>query len=121
MIADSSLQCVSIAIERAPLADWIGHAAWWLAPLAAMIGAHVKTAPVIHADDTPVPLLSPGLGRTRTGRLWVYLADEQSWQGPHAPAAWYRFSPDRKGERPATTWRNSKAPSRPMPIPAMAR
>ena len=63
------------------------HAAWWLAPLAAMSGAHVKTAPVIHTDDTPVPLLSPGLGRTRTGRLWVYLADERSWQGPRARAA----------------------------------
>ena len=65
-----------------------------------MIGAHMKTAPVIHTDDTPVPLLSPGLGRTQTGRVWVYLADERSWQGPRAPAAWYRFSPDRKGERP---------------------
>ncbi len=51
-------------------------------------------------DDTPAPLLSPGLGRTRTGRLWVYLADERSWQGPRATAAWYRFNPDRKGERP---------------------
>ena len=89
-----------VEIERATLADWVGHAAWWLAPLAAMIGAHVKTAPVIHTDDTPVPLLSPGLGRTRTGRLWVYLADERSWQGPRPTAAWYRFSPDRKGERP---------------------
>ena len=89
-----------VEIERATLADWVGHAAWWLAPLAVLIGAHVKTAPVIHTDDTPVPLLSPGLGRTRTGRLWVYLADERSWQGPRAPAAWYRFSPDRKGERP---------------------
>jgi hypothetical protein len=65
-----------------------------------MIGTHVKTAPVIHTDDTPVPLLSPGLGRTRTGRLWVYLTDERSWQGPRTPAAWHRFSPDRKGERP---------------------
>lgn len=89
-----------VEIEHATLADWVGHAAWWLAPLAAMIGAHVKTAPVIHTDDTPVPLLSPGLGRTRTGGLWVYLADERSWRGPRAPAAWYRFSPDRKGERP---------------------
>jgi transposase len=89
-----------VEIERATLADWVGHTAWWLTPLAAMIGAHVKTAPVIHTDDTPVPLLSPGLGRTRTGRLWVYLVDERSWHGPRPPAAWYRFSPDRKGERP---------------------
>jgi len=89
-----------VEIERATLADWIGHTAWWLAPLAVLIGAHVRAAPVLHTDDTPVPLLAPGLGRTRTGRLWVYLVDERSWQGPRPPAAWYRFSPDRKGERP---------------------
>jgi len=89
-----------VEIERATLADWIGHAAWWLAPLAVLIGAHVRAAPVLHTDDTPVPLLAPGLGKTRTGRLWVYLVDERSWQGPRAAAAWYRFSPDRKGERP---------------------
>ncbi len=89
-----------VEIERATLADWIGHTAWWLAPLAVLIGAHVRAAPVLHTDDTPVPLLAPGLGKTRTGRLWVYLVDERSWQGARAPAAWYRFSPDRKGERP---------------------
>ncbi len=89
-----------VEIERATLADWIGRTAWWLAPLAVLIGAHVRAAPVLHTDDTPVPLLAPGLGKTRIGRLWVYLVDERSWQGPRAPAAWYRFSPDRKGERP---------------------
>ena len=42
-----------IAIERATLADWVGHAAWWLKPLAECIAAHVLAAPVIHTDDTP--------------------------------------------------------------------
>lgn len=89
-----------IEIERATLADWVGHAAWWVAPLAERIGAHVRGAPVIHTDDTPVAMLAPGQGRTRTGRLWTYLVDERPWCGDRAPAAWYRFSPDRKGERP---------------------
>jgi transposase len=89
-----------IEIERATLADWMGHAAWWLTPLAAMIGAHVMTASVIHTDDTPIAVLAPGLGKTRTGRLWTYLTDERPWRGERAPAAWYRFSPGRKGERP---------------------
>jgi len=89
-----------IEIERATLADWVGHAAWWLTPLAATIGAHVMAAPVIHTDDTPIAVLAPGMGKTRTGRLWTYLTDERPWQGEWAPAAWYRFSPDRKGERP---------------------
>ena len=89
-----------VEIERATLADWVGHAAWWISPLAALIGTHVVGAPVIHTDDTPVAVLAPGLGRTRTGRIWVYLLDERPWQGQRPPAAWYRFSPDRKGERP---------------------
>ena len=77
-----------------------GHAAWWLLPLAQIIGAHVMAAPVIHTDDTPIAVLAPGNGKTRTGRLWTYLVDERPWQGSRAPAAYYRFSPDRKGERP---------------------
>ncbi len=89
-----------IEIERATLADWIGHAAWWLTPLAGLISIHVLQAPVIHTDDTPIALLAPGHGKTRTGRLWTYLVDERPWAGDRPPAAFYRFSPDRKGERP---------------------
>jgi transposase len=89
-----------IEIERATLADWVGHVAWWIAPLAVLIGAHVLAAPVIHTDDTPIAVLAPGNGRTRTGRLWTYVVDERPWCGSRAPAAYYRFSPDRKGERP---------------------
>jgi transposase len=57
-------------------------------------------AEVIHTDDTPIAVLAPGLGRTRTGRIWTYVVDERPWAGSRAPAAYYRFSPDRKGERP---------------------
>jgi transposase len=89
-----------IEIERATLADWVGHAAWWLSPLAAMIGAIVIAAEVIHTDDTPIKVLAPGHGKTRTGRIWTYLVDERPWQGSRPPAAYYGYSPDRKGERP---------------------
>jgi transposase len=89
-----------IEIERATLADWVGHAAWWAAPLAALIGAHVVAAEIIHTDDTPIAVLAPGRGRTKTGRIWTYVVDERPWAGYRPPAAYYRFSPDRKGERP---------------------
>jgi transposase len=89
-----------IEIERATLADWVGHAAWWVMSLAELIGAHVMAAPIIHTDDTPIAVLAPGNGKTRTGRLWTYVVDERPWQGGRAPAAYYRFSPDRRGERP---------------------
>jgi transposase len=94
------LEREGIEIERATLCDWVGHVAWWVMPLAAMIGAHVMTAPILHTDDTPIAVLAPGNGKTRTGRIWTYLVDERPWQGDRAPAAYYRFSPDRKGERP---------------------
>lgn len=89
-----------IEIERATLADWVGHVAWWVTPLAELIGAQVMAAPVLHTDDTPIAVLAPGNGKTRTGRLWAYVVDERPWQGTRAPAAYYRFSPDRRGERP---------------------
>ncbi len=54
----------------------------------------------IHADDTPVKVLTPGTGKTKTGRLWVYLRDESDYGGPAPPAAFYRYSPDQKGTRP---------------------
>jgi len=66
-----------VEIERMVMADWMGHLAWWIAPLADMIGGHVMSAPAIHGDDTPIKVLSPGKGRTATGRLWIYVVDER--------------------------------------------
>jgi hypothetical protein len=56
----------------------------------------------LHADDTPVPVLSPGSGKTRTGRQWVHLRDERPHGGPASPAVPYRFTPDRRGEHAQT-------------------
>ena len=53
----------------------------------------------VFADDTPIPVLDPGRGRTKTGRLWVYTRDDRPWGGPDPPAALYFYSPDRKAER----------------------
>jgi hypothetical protein len=55
----------------------------------------------LFSDDTPIPVLDPGRGRTKTGRLWVYTRDDRPWDGPDPPAAVYFYSPDRRAERPA--------------------
>lgn len=93
-----------VAIERQTLADWVGHGAWWLRPLAEAIGAHALAQGVVWTDDTPIRVLAPGRGRTRLGRFWVYAFDPRPWGGPKGghgpPAAFYCYSPDRKGERP---------------------
>jgi transposase len=54
----------------------------------------------LHGDDTPVPVLAPGAGKTNTGRLWVYLHDERPFGGEGPPAALFFYPPDRKGEHP---------------------
>lgn len=90
-----------VNLDRSTLADWVGKAAALLDPLIEAILRHVLAGGHLHADDTPVPVLEPGLGRTRTGRLWVYLRDERPHGGAAPPAVFYRYSPDRKGEHPA--------------------
>ncbi len=55
----------------------------------------------VFADDTTLPVLDPGRGRTKTGRLWYYAVDDRPWRGPGHPMAAYVFSDDRKNERPA--------------------
>ena len=85
-------------IDRSQLAEWLGHVAWLLRPLVELIAAHVMAGRVIHADDTPVDVLAPGTGKTKTGRLWVYLRDERPHAGNAPPAVLYRYTSDRKGE-----------------------
>ena len=87
-----------VELDRSTLADWVGSAVFLLAALAEAIGRHARAGPAIHADDTPVPVLDPGRGKTKTGRLWVVVRDERPWGSTAPPAAFYRYSPDRKGE-----------------------
>jgi transposase len=87
-----------VELDRSKLADWNGKSAWLLEPLAEKIGEHVMAGQVIHADDTPVKVLAPGRGTTKTGRFWAYLRDERPHAGPAPPAVFYQYTPDRKGE-----------------------
>lgn len=89
-----------VDLDRSTLAQWVGKSAMLLEPLAAAIKRHVKAGPALFADDTPARLLSPGTGKTKTGRVWAYVRDERGWSGDAPPAAWYRYSSDRKGIHP---------------------
>jgi transposase len=89
-----------VHLERSLLAQWVGGASKLLTPLVDALRAHVFSAEVVHADDTPLPVLAPGLGKTKTGRLWTYVRDERPAAGTIAPAVWFAYSPDRKGEHP---------------------
>ena len=88
-----------VAIDRSVMAGWVGHMAALLEPLAARIARHVRAGPAVHADDTTVPVLDPGRGRTKTGRLWTAVRDERPYGSTEPPAAFYLYSPDRTSER----------------------
>jgi hypothetical protein len=69
-------------------------------PLAELIDDYVVAGHKVHADDTPVPVLDPGRGKTKTGRLWVYVRDDRPAGSADAPAAWYRYTLTREGAHP---------------------
>jgi transposase len=87
-----------IELSVSTMADHVGACAAELMPLHELIRTHVFEAERIHGDDTTVPVLAKM--KTRTGRLWTYVRDDQPFGGAAAPAAVYFYSPDRGGEHP---------------------
>jgi transposase len=89
-----------VELDRSTLADWVGGTSRLLAPLVEMLRRHVMAGNKVHGDDTPVPVLEPGRGKTKTGRLWTYVRDDRPSGDATPPAVWYCYTPDRKGEHP---------------------
>lgn len=89
-----------VEIDRSTMVGWVDQGDALLDPLAAALGRYTLAGGKVHADDTPVPVLDPGRGRTKTGRLWVYVRDERPCGSRDAPAVWFQYSPDRGGEHP---------------------
>lgn len=95
-----------VELERSTLADCVGGAAALLEPLVEALARYTLDSGYLHGDDTPVPVLEPGRGSTKTGRLWTYVRDGRPWAEEAFPAAFFRYSPDRKGERPESHLKN---------------
>jgi transposase len=89
-----------VDLETSTLSGWVGATAAALAPLVEALRHDVMESDVLHGDDTPIPVLAPGAGKTKTGRLWTYVRDERPHRGERPPEAMFFYSPDRKGERP---------------------
>jgi transposase len=89
-----------VELERSTMADWVGASSRLIEPLVEALQGYVMEAGKLHADDTPVPVLAPGNGKTKTGRLWTYVRDDRPAGDKAAPAVWFAYSPDRKGEHP---------------------
>jgi transposase len=90
-----------IELDRSTLAGWVGGVSALLEPLVDALRQYVLAAAKLHGDDVPIPVLAPGNGKTRTGRLWTYVRDDRPAGSNDAPAVWFAYSPDRKSEHPA--------------------
>ncbi len=89
-----------IEIDRSTLAGWVGQASALLDPIVSRIRSEGLKASKIHSDDTTVPVLDPGRGKTATARLWVYAVDDRGSAATSPPLVWYKFTPDRTGAHP---------------------
>jgi len=89
-----------VGLERSTMAQWVGGCFELFNPLLEALTRYVMGAGKLHADDTPVPVLDPGRGKTKTGRLWTYVRDDRPADSDEPPAVLFRYSPDRRGEHP---------------------
>lgn len=83
--------CQGVALARTTLCGWVGQSAGLLAPLVERMKSEILAGDRLHTDDTPVPVLDPGRGKTKTGRLWVYLRPA----GADPPAVVYDYTASR--------------------------
>jgi transposase len=89
-----------IEIAQSTMTGWAGQCSRLLQPLIESLQEEIFSSHHIHGDDTPVKVLAPGLGKTKTGRIWTYVRDGRPYGETEPPAVCYFYSPDRKGERP---------------------
>ncbi len=92
-----------VDLDRSTLAEWVGASSRLLEPLVEVLRRYVMAAYKLHADDTPVPVLAPGNGKTKTGRLWTYVRDDRPAGSAAAPAVWFAYSADRRGNIRSST------------------
>ncbi|MGC2498878.1 MAG: IS66 family transposase [Acidobacteriaceae bacterium] len=89
-----------VDLERSTLARWVAEGSDLVEPLVEVLRRYVMRTDKLHGDDTPLPVLAPGTGRTKIGRFWTYVRDSRPAGDPAPPAVWFTYSPDRKGEHP---------------------
>ncbi|MBB3063476.1 transposase [Microbulbifer rhizosphaerae] len=61
-----------LAISRSTLAEWVGRCGVALQPLVDALREELLLHPVLHADETPVPMLAPGKKKTHCAYIWAY-------------------------------------------------
>ncbi len=83
-----------VAIPRSTLAEWVGVCGVRLQPLADALRDTLLNEAVLHADETPVPMLAPGKKKTHKAYVWAYASAPFS----NVEAIVYDFAPGRAGQ-----------------------
>jgi transposase len=89
-----------VNLDPSTTGRWMGACGVLISPLVEALRRHVFAGGKLHTDDTPMPVLSPGNGQTKTGRLWVYVRDDRNSGSTVPPAVWFAYSPNRQGQHP---------------------
>ena len=89
-----------VELDRSTMARWVGACGALVRPLVDALQRYVTAPGKVHTDDTPMPVLAPGNGQTKTGRLWVYVRDDRHSGSITPPAVWFAYSANRQGQHP---------------------
>jgi transposase len=92
------LKSQGIVVERVTLASWVGYAAAELAPVVARLREILLGSVKLAVDETPMPVLDPGRGRTKIGYFWSMARDDRPWGNDDPPAVAYTYAPGRGAE-----------------------
>ena len=91
-----------VELDPATTGRWMGACGVLVSPLVEALRRYVVAPGKVHSDDTPMPVLAPGNGKTKMGRLWVYVRDDRNSGSHAAPAVWFAYSANRQGLHPQT-------------------
>jgi transposase len=92
----------NVPLSRSTLADWVGRAAFHLAPIVERMAVLIKQSGKLFMDETTAPVLDPGRGKTKTGFMWALARDERRFAGSDPPAVVFRYAPSRAGDHAET-------------------
>ena len=87
-----------IEIGREVLAGWLGAAAFEVRPVVARLREILLGSVRLFADETTMPVLDPGRGKTKTGFAWTIARDDRPWAGTDPPAVVFHYAPGRGAE-----------------------
>jgi transposase len=83
-----------VPLARSTLAEWVGRVGVALQPLVDRLSVLLRERRVLHADETPVPQLDPGKGKTKKAYLWAYRSNDLE---PGPPILVFDYQPGRHG------------------------